>query len=110
MADGKSSLVVESVSAEDDRSSRPSATAATPRQGRALDALDEVALSYGKPAPLEIKGVTAVAVEHWRDELFARGILDKTSKNPRTDFKRLKDQLASKFLVGERNGLIWRAK
>jgi hypothetical protein len=98
------------VAAEDDRSKSPSATDATPRQRRALDAMDEATLSYGQPTPLGIKGVISVAVDRWRDELFARGILDKTAKNPRTDFKRLRDQLANKFLIGERDGLVWRAK
>jgi hypothetical protein len=109
LPDGKSSLVVESV-LDDDRSKAPGCSSATPRQARALDALDEVALSHGESAPMDIRGVTAVAVDRWRDELFARGILDRTAKNPRTDFKRIKDQLANKFLIGERDGLVWRAK
>jgi AAA domain-containing protein len=109
LPEGKSSLVVESIAA-DDRSSGQSSSTATPRQGRALDALDEVALTYGEPAPLDIKGVVAVPSDRWRDELFARGILDRAAKNPRTDFKRIKDQLANKFLIGERDGLVWRAK
>jgi hypothetical protein len=110
LEDGKSSLVVGDVTTEDDRSKSPSATDATPRQRRALDAMDEVALSHGEPPPIDIKGVIAVAVDRWRDELFSRGILDKAAKNPRTDFKRIKDQLANKFLIAERDGLIWRAK
>ena len=109
LPDGKSSLVVESV-LENDRSNASGRSSATPRQGRALDALDEVVLSHGEPAPFDIKGVTAVAGDRWRDELFARGILDRAAKNPRTDFKRIKDQLANKFLIGERDGLVWRAK
>jgi hypothetical protein len=108
LAEGKSSLVVESV-VEDGCSRSQKGSIATPRQDRALDALDEVTLSHGEPAPMDIRGVTAVSVDHWRDELFARGILDRTAKNPRTDFKRIKDQLANKFLIGERDGLVWRA-
>jgi hypothetical protein len=109
LSDGRSSLVVESVS-EDERSKAPKSGAANARQNRALDALDEVTLSHGEPAPMDIKGVTAVAVDRWRDELFARGVLDRAAKNPRTDFRRIKDQLADKFLIGERDGLVWRAK
>jgi AAA domain len=90
---GKSSLVVDGVAAEDDRSKSPSATDATRRQRRALDAMDEATLLYGQPAPLGIEGVISVAVDRWRDELFARGILDKTAKNPRTDFKELSRNL-----------------
>jgi hypothetical protein len=102
-------LVVESV-VEDERSKGSQRSTATARQARALDALDEVTLSHGEPAPLDIKGVIAAPLELWRDELFARGILDRAAKNPRTDFKRIKDQLANKFLIGERDGLVWRAK
>lgn len=108
LPDDKSSLVVESVSG--DCSSSQKSSTATPKQGRALDAIDEVALSHGEIPPLDIKGVTAVSIDHWREELFARGILDRGAKNPRQDFKRIKDQLANKSLIGERNGLIWRAK
>lgn len=109
LSDGKSSLVVEGV-LEDERSGAQKCSTATPRQNRSLDALDEVILSHGEPAPIDIRGVTAVAVDRWRDELFSRGILDRAAKNPRTDFKRIKDQLANKFLIGERDGLVWRAK
>jgi AAA domain len=106
LGDGKSSLVVESVTDSEGKSSSD----ISPRQARALDALDEVVLSHGEPPPLDIKGVRAVAIDCWRDELFARGILDRDAKNPRTDFKRLKDQLANRFFIAERNGLVWRAK
>jgi len=109
LSDGKSSLVVESVF-EGEHTNLSKYSTATPKQGRALDALDAVVLSFGEPAPLDLKGVTTVQVDRWREELFARGILDRAAKNPRTDFKRLKDQLANKFLIGERNGFVWKAK
>ena len=67
LSEGKSSLVVDSV-VEGERSSGQKRSAATARQNRALDALDEVSLSLGEPAPFDIKGVTAVAVDRWRDE------------------------------------------
>jgi AAA domain-containing protein len=111
LPDGKSSLVVETV-CEDERSKTMGAPPVTPRQNRAMAALDEVVLSHGEPPPifLNLSGVKAVSVERWKEELFARGVLDRTAKNPRTDFKRIKDGLADKRLIGERDGLVWRAK
>ena len=82
------------------------------RSKLALGALDEAVLSYGEPAPpsLHLYDVKAVRIERWKDELFARGIIDREAKNPRTDLKRIKDSLAASSLVGERDGLVWRAK
>ena len=54
--------------------------------------------------------IKAASAERWKDELFARGVIDRKAKNPRTDFKRIKDGLADRALIGERDGLVWRAK
>jgi hypothetical protein len=112
LPDGKSSLVVESISDGDECSNGKKATPATPKQNRALAALDEVVLSHGVSTPphLNLSSVKAADVERWKDELFARGIIDRKSKNPRTDFKRIKEGLADKALIGERDGIVWRAK
>lgn len=77
------------------------------RQRLALQAL---ANCYSGPAPAELQlpgGIQVVATDRWRDELFSRGILDKTASNPRTDFQRIRHQLAAKGLIGERNDLVW---
>lgn len=112
LPDGKTTLVVVSVSEGSECSKGKVATSATPKQKRALAALDEVVLSHGEPAPayLNLAGTKAANVERWKDELFARGVIDGKSKNPRTDFKRIKDGLADRALIGERDGLVWRAK
>jgi hypothetical protein len=108
LPDGQSSLVVESVSQTD--SGVISRNSVSAKNRRALDALDEVVLSHGRPSPIGISGVTVAEIERWRQELLARGIIDKDAKNPRTDFKRIKDSLADSGLIGERDGLVWRVK
>ncbi len=48
-----------------------------------------------------------VPVDLWRQQLFNTGVLDQGASNPRADFKRLKDQLAERGLIGEWNSLMW---
>lgn len=82
------------------------------RHKLALAALDEAVLSHGEGAPLSLLlfDVKATKVDRWKDELFARGVLDRFAKNPRTDFRRLKESMAAQSLIGERDGLVWRAR
>ncbi len=35
------------------------------------------------------------------------GVLEQGASNPRVDFRRLKDQLAERGLIGEWNNLMW---
>ena len=80
------------------------------RQRLALDALNEAALAYGKPAPLEWQlpaGIQTVGVDHWRDELIRKGVIDRAAANPRADFKRLRQSLAARKLIGDRDDFIW---
>jgi hypothetical protein len=77
----------------------------------ALKALDEVTLAEGKPAPTSMQlpaSIRVVPIDSWRSELLARGILDSTAKNPRTDFSRIKIKLTDLGLMGERDGLMWK--
>ncbi len=53
--------------------------------------------------------VRAVAIAHWKEELFRGGVIDRDAKNTRADFKRLKDPLAAADLVVERDGFAWPA-
>jgi hypothetical protein len=115
----RSSLVVASVSSEqvsmpsESKRERPKEPSKRERrERRALDALDAVILSHGVPLPagVDLPGGRAVDLDHWRDELISTGIIDGKKKNPRADFKRIKDGLADGELIGERDGLVWRAK
>jgi hypothetical protein len=82
------------------------------RNKLALAALDEAVLSHGEPAPAELglHGIKATSIKHWKAEMMARGIIDKEAKNDRTELSRIKTSLAARSLIGERNGLVWRAK
>ena len=89
---------------------RKAAKTTTPKQRRALDALHNVLVDHGQSAPDATHyptGAQVVAVDLWRQQLFNAGILDQGASNPRADFKRLKDQLAERGLIGEWNSLMW---
>jgi RecA-family ATPase len=76
----------------------------------ALDALTESVLSHGQPALLELQlppGIRTVTLDQWRDELIARNVIDPKAANPRTDFRRCLDQLASKTFIASRGNLVW---
>jgi hypothetical protein len=81
------------------------------KQKLAMAALDEALLSHGQPASTAMQlpaGVKTIGVDQWRNELFARGVLDHDHPNPRQDYKRLKDALAARTLIAERSGVVWK--
>ena len=53
-----------------------------------------------------VVGSSLVAVGGMRR---AQRTLDQNASNPRADFRRLKDQLAERGLIGEWNNLMWAA-
>jgi AAA domain len=82
------------------------------RQRLALDALAECAAERGKAPPIAYAlpaSVSAVTVPEWREEVFRRGVLDRDAKNPREDFKRLRNALHARKLIGIVEDLVWRA-
>ena len=84
----------------------------SPRNKLALDALRETALSHGKPADpnMQLPAATIVVpTNEWRDELFRRGILEHDAPNPRTDFKRIRESLQNKSLIGVHGDVVWQA-
>ncbi len=96
-----------------DPTDRKPAQRTTPKQRKALDELHGLLSQYGKPPPEteHYPGVNAVVdVDVWRQYLFKAGILDKDAKNPRAEFRRLKEQLADRGLIGEWNDLMWAEK
>jgi len=82
----------------------------SPRARRAVDALTETIINHGQLAPMDLglpAGTKTVTLDQWREEIFTRNILDRAAANPRTDFKRVLDQLADKGLITSRNNLVW---
>lgn len=80
------------------------------RQRLAIGALNEAIINFGKPAPASFNLPSkplAVPAERWREELHARGVIEADDRNPRASFKRLREGLAARSLIGERDGLIW---
>lgn len=75
-----------------------------------LRALAEVILNEGTPAPPECHAPPQTRVvhrDHWRDECYRAGVLDKDAPGRRVEFKRLRDNLASRNLIGERDDMVW---
>lgn len=82
------------------------------RQRLALDAFDECAARVGKPAPLSLElpaGIIAVPSEAWREELYVRSVLDRDAASPREDYRRLRNSLQARRLIGVRDDLVWKA-
>jgi hypothetical protein len=82
------------------------------RQRLALDILADCAADRGQTPPLAFglpTGLVAVTLDHWRDELFSRAVLDPDAKNPREDFRRVKNSLHARKLIGVRDNLAWKA-
>lgn len=84
----------------------------SPRQQLALAALDECAVSSGTPAPTSL-GLQArtvvVQLNAWREELYRKGVLDRDAKSPREEFKRVRQQLQARSLIGVNGELVWKA-
>lgn len=75
-----------------------------------LRALAEVILNEGTPAPPECHarpGTRVVHRDHWRNECYRFGVLNKEAANPRSDFQRLRQSLAVRGLIGERDDMVW---
>jgi hypothetical protein len=82
------------------------------RQKLALDALADCAVDRGTPPPPTFglpAGLLAVSINAWRDELYSKGVLDREAKNPREEFKRVRNSLQARKLIGVRDDLVWRA-
>jgi AAA domain len=82
------------------------------RQRLALDALTECAAQHGRPAPASYGlpvGLVTVSIAAWRDEVYSRGIVDRDAPNPREDFRRVRNSLQSRKLIGVQNEHVWRA-
>jgi hypothetical protein len=88
----------------------PSTRKLAPKHKLALEALTEAVLACGQAAPASLQlptGIQVVPIDSWRDELFRREVINKTDPNPRQDFKRIRDSLASKHVIGMQEGVAW---
>jgi hypothetical protein len=84
-----------------------------PRHKLALDALTEALLDHGADAPAMFKlpaGTKAVNLDHWKEELKRRGVIEPDAANPRQDFKRIRESLEARSLIAERDKLVWLAE
>ena len=84
----------------------------SPRQQLALAALDECATNEGTPAPASMQlpaRTLVVQLNAWREELYRKRVLDRDAKSRREEFKRVRQQLQARGLVGIRDDLVWKA-
>ena len=82
------------------------------RQKLAIDALSETILGSGKAPPPAFglpQGIKVAEIDDWHTELTKRGVIDRVASNPRADFKRLKEGLAARNLIGIRDNIVWPA-
>jgi hypothetical protein len=83
------------------------------RQRLALDALNEcLSSSAAKKAPANLQlpaGTIMVAVSAWRDELYRTGVLERDAKSPREEFKRVRNSLQARKLIGIASDFVWKA-
>ena len=83
----------------------------TPEDKLALAALDAALIDHGQRAvSIEVpSGTMQVHANHWKAELYRRGVLDRGHSNPTMQFKRLWQKLAAAQVVGQRENMFWRA-
>jgi hypothetical protein len=88
------------------------ARAMQPKHRLGLDALDAALINHGELATsIEVPpGTIMVHADHWRAEIYNRGVLDRNNANPTVDFKRLWQKLASERLIGQRDNRFWRVQ
>ena len=76
----------------------------------AMECLTEALLDHGKVLPASLKlpvGTKGCTLDEWRDELYARSILDEDKRSSGVKFTRLRERLAKKHFIGIRNGWVW---
>lgn len=104
------SIIAKDIPAKEAKS--PQKRKLTDRHKIALDALTEVLITSSRDAPPAFqlaKNTRVVEATAWRDEMFARGLLDPEASNPRKDFSRIREALTANGLVGYRDKLVWKA-
>jgi hypothetical protein len=82
------------------------------KQRLALEALTEVLLSEGQPAPTAYRlpsSIRVVPTTAWKTEVFRRDIFNG-SKNPHSRFGETQTALHARHLIGVRDELVWDAR
>jgi hypothetical protein len=100
------------VPADGEVAARSTSRKLSDRQRLALDVLADRSTEIGKPPPPTLglpAGLIAIPMEDWRNGLYARGILDRDAKSPREDFRRVRNALQTRRLIGVQDDLVWRA-
>ena len=55
-------------------------------------------------------GTKGCTLDQWRDELYARSILERDKSTSREKFSRLRERLTRKRMIGIRNDFVWLVK
>ncbi len=82
----------------------------TDKQRLAVEALRSLVAEGGEKPPPDYKlpaQVLVIPTGRWRDELYRRGVMDSEARNPRVDFRRLKEQLKARGRIAERDTFVW---
>lgn len=81
------------------------------RQQLGLAALTECLCNGAEPAPATWQlpaGIKVVSVDAWQEELYRRGTLKRAAKGRREEFKRLRESLQARELIGIRDDKVWK--
>jgi KaiC/GvpD/RAD55 family RecA-like ATPase len=79
----------------------------------AMEALTEALLNHARLLPASLmlpNGTKGCTLDQWRDELYARSILERDKGTSREKFSRLRERLTRKRMIGIRNDFVWLVK
>jgi hypothetical protein len=82
----------------------------TSKQQLAIEALAEVLLSHGRPAPSEYGlpgNIQVVDLKLWKEELLRRRVINPDGSNPRARHEELQTALLARRFVGVRDNVAW---
>jgi hypothetical protein len=85
----------------------------SPQQILAMDALVEVLLANGRPAPADEgfpRGIRVVEAEHWHSEMCRNGAIDRDKAGHRARYYDLRKTLKVRRLIGLRDEYVWDAR
>lgn len=92
------------------RNRRKKSVNISPKQRRALTALQECIVEQGKPPPNTDHfpaNVLVVTIDAWKVMMQRRGVLSDDSNSARTQWRRIHEGLSDKELIAEYGGYVW---